>query len=91
MSESKLKVLATIYRKLLKLNDDSIPSEVLYSIQNRIEPRSQCLAIISDHKHSDLFPITWRYTAVHPEIAYRLQLIRIECNLLRDKLNLMIE
>jgi predicted metal-dependent hydrolase len=40
VSESKLKVLATIYRKLLKVNDDSLQSEVLYTLQNRVDSRS---------------------------------------------------
>ena len=40
VSESKLKVLMTLYRKIEKLSSDSIESEVSFSIVNKVDSRS---------------------------------------------------
>ena len=53
ISESKYKVLVNLYRKVEKLSLDSMPSEVVFSINNKVDSYSQCLQIMQDHKNCD--------------------------------------
>ena len=53
VSESKVKVLATIFRKMQRINEECMETEQQYLHANKVDARSQCLQIMSDHKHQD--------------------------------------
>jgi hypothetical protein len=53
VTESKVKILATIFRKIQKINEEAMEREIIFIINNKVNSRSQCLQIMSDHKHQD--------------------------------------
>ena len=53
VSESKFKVVMTLYRKIEKLSQDCMASELVYAINNKLDSRSQCIQIMQDHKNCD--------------------------------------
>lgn len=43
VTESKVKILATVFRKVQKINEEAMEREIVFILNNKVDPRSQCL------------------------------------------------
>ena len=85
VSDSKLKVIVTLIRKVGKLSEECMASEVTFAIVNKLHSSVQCQQIMQDHKNIDNF-IGGANTIVINELRRQIMSYRDKYTLLFEDL-----